>query len=385
MPRDVYNAARIASIGRTVGEAIDAAAMGEASWDGVTRAFGSAFPGSFAALHNQNFAENTLNFLSVHNIAPESIESYLDYYAFRNPWASLHLATRSGQLIVSERDAPIRSYANTEFCNDWLLPQKDFDCAVGLKLQGDAGETLYFPVHFPLVLRDSYEPGVVRLFGHIRGSLARSIEFGRLVRRKMEDALAGAALVERAACAAFVVGEDLRVRDANQKAVDMFSRASAVSSRHGRARLEDRNADNTFRSTVTALCRRMPIDTSRIYVRNETGTWKVSLAALPTSPEVRHGVLALLPLRTLVLVLVTGIGVRDVARSDLSALSTLYGLSKAEIRMCELLMQGESVSDIADVTGVSNETARTRIRSIFQKTGTHKQGSLVALLARLLL
>jgi DNA-binding CsgD family transcriptional regulator len=46
------------------------------------------------------------------------------------------------------------------------------------------------------------------------------------------------------------------------------------------------------------------------------------------------------------------------------------------------LLSEESIETAADNLGVAYETARNMLKSIFQKTDTHRQGELVALLAR---
>jgi DNA-binding CsgD family transcriptional regulator len=58
----------------------------------------------------------------------------------------------------------------------------------------------------------------------------------------------------------------------------------------------------------------------------------------------------------------------------------VYGLTAAESRLAEQLMQGESLVHAAERLGVSHNTARTHLQRIYQKTGTTHQGDLVRLL-----
>lgn len=71
------------------------------------------------------------------------------------------------------------------------------------------------------------------------------------------------------------------------------------------------------------------------------------------------------------------------ARSDWQVFSRAFRLTPAEARLAALLAIGESLENAADTLGVTKETARSRIKSIFQKTDTHRQATLVALLASL--
>ena len=61
-----------------------------------------------------------------------------------------------------------------------------------------------------------------------------------------------------------------------------------------------------------------------------------------------------------------------------------FGLTAAETRLAMRLAAGEPLERIADEFGVAYETARSRLKAIFFKTGTHRQAELVALLARML-
>lgn len=60
-------------------------------------------------------------------------------------------------------------------------------------------------------------------------------------------------------------------------------------------------------------------------------------------------------------------------------LERLYGLTRAEAELTVLLAQGQSLEAIATARGVKLDTVRTQLRTIYKKTGTHRQGELVCL------
>jgi DNA-binding CsgD family transcriptional regulator/GAF domain-containing protein len=62
------------------------------------------------------------------------------------------------------------------------------------------------------------------------------------------------------------------------------------------------------------------------------------------------------------------------------ALARIYGLTAAESRLAELLMEGETVVNAAGRLRVSHNTARTHLKRVFEKTWTRHQGELVRLL-----
>jgi DNA-binding CsgD family transcriptional regulator len=62
-------------------------------------------------------------------------------------------------------------------------------------------------------------------------------------------------------------------------------------------------------------------------------------------------------------------------------LRILFGLTRAESRLAISLLDGNSLSESADLNKVGQETVRSQIKSIFQKTGTRRQGELIRLLS----
>ncbi|MCX2697403.1 helix-turn-helix transcriptional regulator [Ochrobactrum chromiisoli] len=68
---------------------------------------------------------------------------------------------------------------------------------------------------------------------------------------------------------------------------------------------------------------------------------------------------------------------------DGSALIARYGLSVQETAIALQLYDGLSAREIADKTSRSYETVRTHIKTLLQKTGTKRQGELLALIGKL--
>jgi pimeloyl-ACP methyl ester carboxylesterase/DNA-binding CsgD family transcriptional regulator len=58
-------------------------------------------------------------------------------------------------------------------------------------------------------------------------------------------------------------------------------------------------------------------------------------------------------------------------------LMALYELTRAEARLVSALVKGRSLNSIADEFGLSKHTLRTQLKSVYEKTGTHRQAELV--------
>jgi DNA-binding CsgD family transcriptional regulator len=64
-------------------------------------------------------------------------------------------------------------------------------------------------------------------------------------------------------------------------------------------------------------------------------------------------------------------------------LKQAFGLTSAEVRVSLALLHGQDISEAAGTAQVSEGTVRAQLKSVFAKTGTHRQSDLVSLLLRL--
>jgi DNA-binding CsgD family transcriptional regulator len=62
-------------------------------------------------------------------------------------------------------------------------------------------------------------------------------------------------------------------------------------------------------------------------------------------------------------------------------LMDFFGLSAAEARLARAICHGDSVEEYATDQGLRLPTVRTQLSSIFHKTGTERQATLVRLIA----
>jgi DNA-binding CsgD family transcriptional regulator len=378
---DVYDEERVSLISQNLAAAIDAATFGDGSWDRVPALLSEAFPGSFGGLYNMNFPESRLNFLSLQNVEPAFVTSFAEHFAYINPWAAYWTSIKSTTIAASEAVYPARSFSRSEFYNDWLLPQDRAEAASGMKIVGERDEAMHVILHYPLAKAELYDRVAVEVLSRIRGSLERSVNLARLLRSDVETAVARAALVERSRCAAFVIDGERRLRDANPLAERLFASGRCVAVRQGRCRLADADADARFAAALDRLSQGLPSPISRIGFRTASGAWQVSLAALPIAQPSGGARLVLLPPQRMILVLVVDLGSRGWSAGNLESVGRVFGLTQSEMAFCQRLLLGESIIEAADQVGITEGTARTRLKAIFQKTGTSRQAELMLLLA----
>ncbi|MET2832037.1 helix-turn-helix transcriptional regulator [Mesorhizobium shangrilense] len=281
----------------------------------------------------------------------------------------------SGTVMVSERDCPSGSFSHTEFY-DWLHPELRAGAAIILEA-GDQNLAAV-AVHYGLDRADSYDRHVSELLLAISRPLLRSAEAARLFEQAMERERSAAAIVSRSGDVACVVDEQLKVKEANARAESEFQRRKVVSMRAGKFSLSAYDINGWLADTLRLWAAGVePGTTTRVFFAD--GAYQIGVTRLPRGAGMR----SLFSGGPLFLVIVRDLSVPAEA-GTVADLATAFGLTLSEQRLCEMLLLGHSLKEAADMLGIASETARHRLKVIFQKTDTHKQSELIALLGRLL-
>ncbi|WP_353227358.1 helix-turn-helix transcriptional regulator [Novosphingobium sp.] len=69
--------------------------------------------------------------------------------------------------------------------------------------------------------------------------------------------------------------------------------------------------------------------------------------------------------------------------TDPQILRDVFGLTSAEARLAAALTSGSTLVEAAQAIGIAHNTAKVQLRSVFAKTGVHRQAQLVALITSL--
>jgi DNA-binding CsgD family transcriptional regulator len=72
------------------------------------------------------------------------------------------------------------------------------------------------------------------------------------------------------------------------------------------------------------------------------------------------------------------------AALPLTAWAAAFGLTAAEVRVLELLVEGKTVNAAAASLNIAATTARTHLARVMQKTGTRRQAELIRLATQLI-
>ncbi len=142
--------------------------------------------------------------------------------------------------------------------------------------------------------------------------------------------------------------------------------------------MRDRRAQSVFNGFLDRLRTATDLDAlavAPIVIRRE-GRLPIVIRVLPVDGAARSpflGARAILILS----------GVDEGEAEALALLRQAFGLTPSEAKIALYLADGKSLEEAAQEMTIAHETTRSHLKSIFRKTGTHRQGELVALVARL--
>lgn len=180
------------------------------------------------------------------------------------------------------------------------------------------------------------------------------------------------ASLDRLGVTAFIVNANGTVHHQNESARKLLADDESIRVQNLRLRFSDPALTTTLESALrraTQPSRRSSLFPVRAG-RNEVYEVNVS----PLEPGEDSGPAPALPLALVVIA-----RPRPDAERIARRVRRLYGLTEAEARVVAALTLGETVEQIAVAHGVRVSTVRAQVRSIFEKTGVHRQTDLVRL------
>ncbi|MFK7730135.1 MAG: helix-turn-helix transcriptional regulator, partial [Pseudomonadales bacterium] len=180
--------------------------------------------------------------------------------------------------------------------------------------------------------------------------------------------------------ASVIVNANLEVLSANQPARQILRERDGVYVRHDALRC----SSSTDQKKLEEACRELLELTRKDEQAQSTMSIAIARASLETKWDVH---IRLVPKQNVVfdqggpeLVLLLQGPVRECAPSQ-ARLIDVFGVTPAEAKLIAHLVDGLTLTAAAQALGVSRNTARTQLSSIFGKTGVNRQAQLVKLVS----
>lgn len=348
--------------------------LGAEGWRPLLDAVGRRTGSGLVAVHRYDFKRRRGDLEHGALVADESWRAaYREHFSALNPYVrGNRRRLRTDRAVLGSELLPLGDLAATEFYCDFLRPQK-LHHSIGIVARSDAAVNVSLTA-LRAEGRGAYTTEEQRLFTLLGPHLRQALEVrGRL--GELELTLEGlAAALDRLPQGALLLDDADRPLVVNRRAEEVLAEDDGLSL--GATGLA------AARSDETARLRRLLAPGSD---RDEDRLARAGGALRLPRPSCREPLSLLvthLPLRRrlghhagLKLVFVSD---PDAApRTTTGALRQLYGLTPAEARLTDRLLRGRSLTRAASDLGISVHTARTHLKRVFAKTGTHRQAELV--------
>lgn len=346
-------------------------------WSDVLALLRERFDSQLATLSHHHFASGQG---AVVCEFPETLGYRAAYaeYASRNPWLLASEEYAAGRVLTGDELLSNRDLVKTDFYRDLLRPQGLFHCMSGVAVR--RGNL----VHFVSLHRGPEQTGFGERektsFKPLLAHISLALENRWRLRQAGELTAVMKAVVDRYPHPSVLVDADGRIVHRNRSAVaaSLLSAGLRVEdNRLAAATPVDRAAlRETIREIASAA--RDGRDTTRAMTLSVPGGHHpgvVSMHAAGRAFSAERG-------ETDELVLIATRNPHIAHDIHTCSFVKQFRLSPAQARVSVMIVSGHSLADTALRLHVSENTARSHLKQVFQKTNTHGQMELVHLHAR---
>ncbi len=295
---------------------------------------------------------------------------YMEHYFPIDGWHAEGSRHAAGETMILSEEFNRKTFRDAEFYNDFCIPviKAASVCCANIDPQSNSHLSIYRGPGDP-----EFSPATRRLWSELMphlhnwrlmaakiGALGRSVS---LLTQALNNLAVGVGVVDRT----------LKVIETNGAMDAILAANGPLLVRSGKLGCRISSEADTFKHLASTACRTSMGD----------GTGPGGMLRV-TGLDGRSMNLSISPLRRII----TGLksdGYALVVASDLasgqksraSMLAELYGLTRAESEVADLLSQGVAARDISDRRMVSIQTVQTQIKSILQKAGIKRQSEFI--------
>ena len=359
---------------KRLGECVDVtygAARGVVTWDAVVEFMANAFPGTKVAILSSHLAPAGATGVVSAGYEQSHVDEYVSHYASINPWAPHMGRMPLLRSAISDAVYPSALFRDHAFYQEFLTSVGEAESAAAIKLYQEPGRSSHLSLLYGARMAETYNRSVRRFLSDMAPHLGNAVAISADFEAARQPSATISGLVHQFQAAGFLLDPHGVVHEANERGRQLLEQKAIVSLTE-RDQLWIANAEASMRLSQV-------LETPDVSPLGSIGTNDAPTAwrFLQFPQLVRDPRLAWLE----------GGGKWVVALFGSSRAATLmgtrsedFGLTKQETKIAAALVDGLTTREIADVYGVSIETVRHHLKSVFFKTDTQRQAELVSLL-----
>lgn len=356
--------------------AIYEAASEPQRWSEVLQSLLADLRATHGALLFHNDRNSDLQYLALSGYSPDRLAAYREHYYSRDLWTLRGLQIGPGRAYVSEELVPERDFRRSEIYND-LYRFEGMEHSLGgqVVVEGAARAMIAFQRDGR---RGEFSEEERSMLDLLLPHVARAVAISRLLLVQESRQAALNEILERLPVAVALLdarGKVLFFNDKLKRIADQRDGIAVVNGALTPVRQED--AAELRKSIHAFLSGAFAEASATMAVARKSGRRPYWLAVAPLRMERDFDGLPGTP-RLLVML-------RDPEAQQqglAAAFGRTYGLSRAETRLLEALLEGLELADAAAKFGVGLPTVRTQLAQIFLKTDTRRQSELLSLVLR---
>jgi DNA-binding CsgD family transcriptional regulator len=366
-------------LSRVIGDVYDAS-LDPALWPDAIASVCAYLGAASASLHSQDSisrATDALFWWGRESSAPHFFKTYREKYGKLNPIFPGVVFFDVERSVAVPDVLSCEEFVQTRFFREWLAPQGLTDGLFSNLEKGATSCALF------TAMRHSGQGQVDERMRHrfelITPHVRRAMLIGKVIDLHRVEAATLADTLDELASAMFIVDSSARIIHANVSAHRMLTEASVLRAANGRIAALDHEGGHHLLDVFTAA---------------EAGDAAVGRRGIAVPLMARTGeryVAHVLPLTSgarrkagISYAATAAVFVRKAALdlpSPPEAIADEFKLTPAEIRVLFAIVEIGGVPEVAPVLGVAEQTIKTHLHRIYEKTETKRQADLVKLVA----
>lgn len=205
----------------------------------------------------------------------------------------------------------------------------------------------------------------------LRSHFIRALDLNREILEARAERNATERLFEHLPLGMMIVDSEGQVLSCNRQLGQIVSEGKELSVNNNMLSAGSSKDTMRLRKMIRAVANNEEPEGKTIHISSAEGSTPLSAMVLPF----RSGVASNTNIKNKVVLLVAAPDIRIEISTE--TLMSLYRLTGAEAKLVSSLVKDRSLNSIAEDFGVSKHTIRNQLKSVYDKTGTHRQAELV--------